>query len=81
MTPEIVEVVDTETVSLRKAAALAGVSHETVRTWCGKYGFGRQDAKGRWFIPIAELMQVSRAHAKAKALIAELIANLLRPAA
>lgn len=60
-----------EIVSLRAAAAIAGVSYETVRKWCAKYQIGQCEA-GRWRIPKDKLLRVANAHVKARAMIAEL---------
>jgi len=46
--------------TLRRAAILAGVSAETVREWCHKYGIGRYEA-GVWHISRAGLNKIIRA--------------------
>lgn len=52
-------------LSLRSAADLAGVSHETVRKWCQRYpGVGHQEGK-LWRVSKPELLRIARAYRQA----------------
>lgn len=54
-----------DTLSLRAAAKVAGVSHETVRKWCKKYpGVGHRDGQ-LWRISKPEVLKVARAYRQA----------------
>jgi hypothetical protein len=37
-----------ESISLKEAAGIAGLSVSTVRSWCKEHGLGRRVAGGRW---------------------------------
>jgi hypothetical protein len=39
-----------ECISLRQAAARAGKSESTMRSWCLEHGLGRQIAGGTWSV-------------------------------
>lgn len=54
-----------EILSLRKAAAVAGVSHELVRQWCLRHGIGTL-LDGRWRISRPGLDRVARNYRKAR---------------
>lgn len=49
-----------EILSLRGAAKIAAVSHETVRQWCEKGVLG-QRVGDRWHIPKTDLNRILRA--------------------
>lgn len=50
-----------EIKTLRRAAALAGVSHEAVREWCERHGIGSKQEDGTWVIDRRKLMRLVRA--------------------
>lgn len=49
-----------EITTLRRAAVLAGVSAETIREWCEKFGIGRYEV-GKWHISRTALNRIVRA--------------------
>lgn len=57
--------------TLKKAASLAGVTHQAMREWCLKYGIGHQLENGRWVINKAGLQRLI----KARAILSERVSN------
>lgn len=49
-----------EILSLREAAELARVRHETIRQWCIKFGIGNFE-DDRWRVRKSDLLRVQRA--------------------
>ena len=44
-----------ERISLAEAAALAGKSESTIRTWCIEHGIGRRVGNGTWAVSCVAL--------------------------
>lgn len=49
-----------ELSSLREAASYAGVSHQTVKNWCKRYGIGKLKG-GRWHVSHPRLIMIMAA--------------------
>lgn len=56
-----------EIITLRAAAQVADVSHETIRKWCVIYGIG-DNTSGRWSINRRRLLEIVKAKQAVSAL-------------